>query len=532
MSSPRILLAEDNSDHQALLSLAISDACPDARILVVASPGAFLSAVRASAYDAVVLDYNLALGRADRLILEAGDALDGVPVVVVSSSEDQAVAVSSFRTGVADFMPKSEALVPDRLWARIRSAIERVRLETRERRKSLRRERTLVKLAETDALTGLPNRRAAERWLNASRTRHDRRRQSACVMVDIDHFKSINDRYGHDGGDRVICRLAGIIRSMLGPGDQAVRWGGEEFLILKSSSGHVPTWLWAEGLREAFEGAVIEVGGQQVRATLSAGVSVVPTSELGDQAVTLADHALYLAKDRGRNRVCTWEMVRFDRIAQDVALAAPGDDEALRERFMLQCSRELGPVQLEHLTKHSEAVAVLASRIAQRIRVAPGFQSSVRTAALLHDIGKCLVPESLLSKSGPLSDPERHILRQHAEQGAALAETMGVRAEVVEGIRNHHRRYDSKSEDRLATLPDLASSIIAVADALVTMTSDRPYRPAISTELALLELSRHSGGQFHPVAVEAAGDLCRDPKTRAASEGNGAEHAEQSRRAA
>ena len=512
MSKVRVLLAEDDPNHQDLLQLALTSACPDVEIVLAGDAEAFLRAVSGERFDAVVLDYNLNNQQADALVSEAGAALNGVPVIVVSSCEKQGIAIASFRVGVADFIPKSEAVMGDVLWTRVRGAIYGVRARLNEQRKAARRERALARLAETDALTGLPNRRAADRWLENTRWRQDRREHCACIMVDIDHFKKVNDTLGHDGGDHVLKAVTCVIASMLEAGDMAVRWGGEEFLILRRCP-EGEAWMWANQLRKRLAERPMRFGSSEVAITVSAGLAVVPTRQMSREAVTLADHALYLAKERGRDRVCTWEMVRYERLAQSIVLDNPGDNSDRLESFLRSAGSDLGPVQSEHMVEHSRAVAGVASRIAERMNLSPAYRATVRAAALMHDVGKCVIPEAILGKEGPLDDQEWQVMRRHAEEGAAIAEALGMPMEVVGGVREHHARYDSRPEHCPPTLSELSASIVAVADALVTMTSTRPYRAAMSTAGAFRELFRNSGSQFHPVAVEAAREVWREGRT-------------------
>lgn len=518
MCSLRVLLAEDDSDHQELLLLALGGADEPPQVTVASTPSQFLEALADGTFDAVVLDYNLCDRKADCLIREAGALLAGTPVIVVSSNQAQHAAIASFREGVADFLPKSEAIVASTLLRRIETAVEVERRRRAERRGAVRRRKELLKLAETDPLTGLANRRAADRWFAGQRWRKDRRRLCACAMIDIDNFKSINDTLGHPTGDRVLRSVAEAVSSALRPGDVAVRWGGEEFLVISPAPENgSDAWRWAEALRRTVRERCAAAAGVAIPVTVSIGLATLPTAELTIDAVTLADHALYLAKERGRDRVCTWEMVKFERLAMTIGADAGDAAECRLGAFLRQSARDLGPVQIEHLVAHSRAVAGLATRIGQGMNLSPRCLEQIRVSALMHDLGKCVIPESLLGKPGSLDEDEWAMMHQHADEGASLAEALGFDGDIVEGIRDHHRRYDARPEHWPATTAELTTSIVAVADALVTMTSERPYRSAMSTTMALAELRRHSGTQFHPVAVQAAGEVWREARPREAA---------------
>jgi diguanylate cyclase (GGDEF)-like protein len=156
-------------------------------------------------------------------------------------------------------------------------------------------------LATTDPLTGLPNRRALDECLEAALAAAHRHAEPVSVaLIDVDHFKRINDRHGHAGGDRVLVQLGHRLAAELRAGDRLGRWGGEEFLLV---SGHTPlpaALELAERLRASVAG--FEFGhGEPV--TVSIGVAQVRQDDNAASLLERADQALYHAKDAGRNRV-------------------------------------------------------------------------------------------------------------------------------------------------------------------------------------------------------------------------------------
>jgi len=159
--------------------------------------------------------------------------------------------------------------------------------------------------AMTDPLTGLLNRRAfladAETLLQQQIARD---RPIAVLLIDLDHFKSINDRFGHAVGDKVLQIFAKTMRAGLRQTDLVGRLGGEEFTVVLADASIDNAYLVADRLRKAFAAAAAVVDGETVHATASIGVSVIvdPRQDLA-KLITLADQALYLAKARGRNRV-------------------------------------------------------------------------------------------------------------------------------------------------------------------------------------------------------------------------------------
>lgn len=503
----RLLIVDDDQDHQGLLMLNVLGAAASAEIAFAGSACEFHKAVREQEFDCIILDFYLGDVRADDLLRESACEIEGTPVIIVSSCREQGVAIASFRQGICDFLPKEQALAGPQLWETISNAIDKGQRHGQERRLASRRERTLRRMAETDPLTSLLNRRGVASWIGSARVRHDRRANTACVMIDIDHFKHINDTYGHAGGDQVLKGLATMLTHCADAADLKVRYGGEEFLVIRQSCDLTETWSWAERFRRTVEAMTFDISDHlpdidgkvrthKVRITISAGVAVSPTSEVGEELITLADHALYLAKDTGRNRVCTWDMVRCRRLAEAIGPQAVGGPEQARRRFLEAVASRLGPVQAEHLTHHCECVADLAGRTARRLNC-PCSPQQVRLAGLLHDIGKCAVPEELLAQNSALRPDQTLLMNVHAEEGAAIAQSLGFDEVVVDAIRHHHRWNLQPSE-----CGD-AADIIAVADALVAMTTDRPYRAALPMAAAVEEIRRQRGVQFEPKAAQA-----------------------------
>lgn len=165
----------------------------------------------------------------------------------------------------------------------------------------------ISRLAETDPLTGLANRRGLFAAINRRASPASPPPRCAILLADIDHFKSLNDTYGHDGGDAVLIGFAERLRNVVRKNDIIARWGGEEFLIvLDQATDEVdPAVAAAERLRRAVAGQPFTVNGAAVTVTASIGVSIVAAGEVGiEPALARADAALYAAKRDGRNRVC------------------------------------------------------------------------------------------------------------------------------------------------------------------------------------------------------------------------------------
>lgn len=167
-------------------------------------------------------------------------------------------------------------------------------------------QRRLEKMASTDELTGLLNRHAFTILLDKLLADYERESTPvSALMCDIDHFKRINDQFGHAMGDQVLARVADLLRAGLRRSDFAVRWGGEEFLLVLKKCDMAEARQIGEKLRQSIEHEVFTVGGQRVPITVSVGISTHEKDRPFERTVSCADEALYMAKREGRNRVET-----------------------------------------------------------------------------------------------------------------------------------------------------------------------------------------------------------------------------------
>lgn len=498
MQTINILLADDDPGHQYLFGRVIADSHANARLAFATSLGEFKRQTSEQEFDCAVLDFNIsACCHANDLIDHLRTVQPDCPVIVISGSDDQQVAVESFRCGGADFVHKDIAVKPGVLWSRIMRAVRRRKRSLAERRIHQRRERRLRRMAETDALTGLANRRAVDS-LFGDDGRHtlDRRGESSVIMVDIDHFKLINDEYGHFAGDRILKEVGALMRRFAAIQDVVARWGGEEFLLIRPRTPLVEAVRWSDELRSEIERTIRCGGDADRKVTASFGVYAVESAELGVVSIERADEALYQAKRRGRNRICLWELCEFESAIPEESGLTP---EMRLDRSLKRLLPHLGPTQRQHMTEHSASVSRAAIQLGERAAMERRALDELRIAGLCHDIGKIAVPESVLAKPGPLDESERFLVDKHTDDGAFLSQRLGAGDGVAEIIRNSHVRFDNTNEK-----PGTAALTLSVADAFVAMTSIRSYHRPYSRDEALEELRRERGRQFDPTAV----DLC------------------------
>ncbi|HEY8074167.1 MAG TPA: diguanylate cyclase, partial [Labilithrix sp.] len=300
-----VLVVEDDQTtrkdilrHLSNLAIVGAQAESAARALVLASE-------KCTTLDCILLDLTLPDGDAWDVIkrLRADPETAAIPVMVVcEKAPDEAEMLKILESGAIDHVTKP--LSGMLLCAKVRAVCDRSRTQ-RELRNKLQ---FALENAAHDPLTGLFNRRYFERRLREE-SAHARRhkRPFAIVMLDLDHFKLVNDTYGHEDGDRVLKHLAEVATQSLREDDLACRFGGEEFVLLLRATGLQAARIVANRLRNQLHAKTIALGDKREpkHITFSAGVAAADERNAfdADDIVGRADAALYRAKRLGRNRV-------------------------------------------------------------------------------------------------------------------------------------------------------------------------------------------------------------------------------------
>jgi diguanylate cyclase (GGDEF)-like protein/PAS domain S-box-containing protein len=345
-----------------------------------------------------------------------------------------------------------------------------------------RAEAQLAYHAYHDALTGLPNRRKLMQDLE-ERLAPDPGDPTLLVVFDLDGFKAYNDAYGHPAGDALLVRLAERLRdAVLGRG-HAYRMGGDEFCVLAALRADGQDALAAAGV------AALTERGEGFEITASHGAAAMPLEAASaSEALGVADQRMYARKGRKRTSA--------GRQATDALL------KALAERN-------------PGLGAHLDDVTGLCEAVGRELGLPDEQMTPLLQAAALHDVGKVAIPDAILDKPGPLDEAEWDFMRTHTLIGERILAEAPALAEAAKIVRSSHERHDGTGyPDGLAgdEIP-LAARIIAVCDSFDAMTSNRPYRTAMSVEGALAELHNCSGTQFHPAVLKAFVRVIRSPLT-------------------
>ncbi len=271
--------------------LEATDGLSGFRMLVEAKP------------DLVLCDLEMPLadGRKFLALRRSRPDLEDVPVIMLTADNDADQKADLLDLGATDYVTKP--FHARELLARVRVHLRICQLTLALRAANER----LGEIADTDALTGLPNRRRFDELLIVEVARAKRYGSPlSLAMVDVDHFKGVNDRFGHDVGDTVLRALGQALGVGVRETDFAARFGGEEFAILMPHTGPVEARVAAERLRRSFHAVVHAAGNDSLSCTVSIGVAAYDASKGVDDGRTLskaADTALYRAKSEGRDRV-------------------------------------------------------------------------------------------------------------------------------------------------------------------------------------------------------------------------------------
>ncbi len=370
--------------------------------------------------------------------------------------------------------------------------------------------------ATVDRLTGVANRQSLLADLFSEVERAARYERALSVaFVDIDHFKAVNDTYGHGFGDVVLRGVAQTIATNLRASDMIGRYGGEEFMLILTETNVEEGAVLAEKLRTLVQRQRYVQDGADIAVTISIGiVGGVGTNLRMESLVRDADAAMYSAKSLGRNQTYIFAEPDDDARVPRAPISAAGRARAIeigqqaRDAATVALTSVLAPLP-HYRGQPSALIASIVTTIARQLQLPDGEIDRLRVAALLHDVGKVAVPEEILEKPSALTSAEWRTVVQHPRIGQVILEQAAALKEAVPIILHHHERYAGHGYPfglRGNEIP-LGARIVAIADAYDAMVHDRPYKRAISHDQAIAELRRHAGTQFDPELVELFCDL-------------------------
>ena len=299
MTAGTVLIADDSIVVRAVVRDSLED--EGYRVIEAVDGLAALEHCRQELPDVLLLDIEMPQFDGYQVLsaLKRDVELKDIPVVFLTSRSRTADVVAGLRGGAHDYLKKPFENVE--LIARVGSAVHVKKLQDQLRQRNA----DLDRMSRTDALTGLYNRRHLDEELLRQQSSSSRQRDPLSVLLlDIDHFKRVNDSYGHPAGDLVLCAFADRLRTELRAGDIAGRWGGEEFLVIMPRTDIDGAFEVAERLRRATAARPITAGDLEISVTVSGGCAF-SRGNPADALLHLADNCLYRAKASGRNKIIT-----------------------------------------------------------------------------------------------------------------------------------------------------------------------------------------------------------------------------------
>ena len=326
--------------------------------------------------------------------------------------------------------------------------------------------------SQHDFLTKLPNRRYLDEKMKSFN--HAMYYPLIISMVDIDGLKLINDTYGHVAGDEVIIKISEVLTKHFQQDGFVARIGGDEFMIISPQKT-------IEAFKLKRDEVLDELSRMRVNdipISLSFGVAVKTTnSDLIEDIIVKAENDMYSKKtlhnQSSRNQVIT---ALFN---------------SLKEKYNEE-------------RVHSDRVSQYCLAMGKKMNLTYSEVLELELAGRMHDIGKITIPDHILKKPGKLTEDEWQVMKSHTTNGYQILRSADKYTRLADYALTHHERWDGKGYPKGLKQEEIPffSRIIGICDAYEAMTSDRPYRKAMSKEYAISELKNCSGLQFDPHLVK------------------------------
>ena len=333
------------------------------------------------------------------------------------------------------------------------------------------RQRKIEFLSMHDVLTGLYNRRYIEKVLPT--VDNSDNHPLTVMYADINGLKLTNDAFGHNMGDRLIIKASEILTESTRVGDIIGRVGGDEFIIIIPKITETEALNIKNRIQEKAASELLE--------------SVVVSLAVGFATKTDTRNSMEDIQKTAENRMYK------DKLRHGKTMRSQTIDTVLKNINNKYDNEQI----------HTERVAQFAEILAREIGLSEKEVMEVKTAGVLHDIGKIMVPPELLNKPERLTQSEFETVKQHPETGYQILKSVDEYAALSEVVLHHHERWDGKGYPHglIGNEIPLGSRIITIADAFEAMTAKRSYQPSKTLKEAVDEVKRCSGTQFDPALV-------------------------------
>lgn len=536
-----LLIVENNPDFLCLLKQALEQEVSIAlNIDNASSASEALQKFKDNPYQLVLVEMDLDDKNGLELIHEALKIKKDVPLVLMVSKRDPSFEQTSDLANYSDLIIKSECQfqdIPNRLKKFFDSAgIDSSPTALRDRRKvsskptSCLRESFPLGRNIQDELTGLYNHGyLQERVQQEFQLAVEKNYSIGCLMIDIDHFSTYNESRGYGAGDKLLKECGRLILNNCRLTDFCARYGGEEFAVLLLEATYENAKAIADRMRDTIAKHLFVSLGDPVSLTVSIGVSSYPGDGQSEKCELLsyAQRALYRSKTGGRNKVMLYKdivpamngelphlKISDDKILEFQKKLSEVSDSA--RRSYLEASKTL-IVALETKDRFTAGHGASCAKYSIQVALAMGLSEEdaevVGHGALLHDIGKLCIPDSILLKPGKLTFSEYETMKQHPYFGYKILKPIKFFQEEAVVVLHHHEWFNGEGYPcRLKgnEIP-LGARIVAVVDSYDTIRiAGGRYKKTMTVEETVNELVACSGNQFDPQVVKAFISVLKD----------------------
>ncbi len=436
--------------------------------------------------------------------IRSDPSLDGTYVVIVSAYDTADRKKELLRAGADDYLRKPYDV--EELLARIRAGLRLNRLQER-----------LQHAALTDGLTELWNHNQFRAQLDREYARARRYGgQVSLMMLDLDHFKAVNDTHGHEVGNQALKLTARLISRSVRETDFVARYGGEEFAVICPETSLSDATVVAERIRTGIRRLPPPAGASNLRLQISIGIATTEDSRVSSvtDLINLGDQALYESKRAGRNRVTRCDELLEGAQPDQIVVA---DVERLRKEIVALAmrSKQLCLQSVWALIQaleardgysawHSRSVTAYTRWLAKAAGGSNHMIETLSNAAMLHDLGKIGLRDELLFQTQPADQGQAAALRQVPLITCKILEPLKIFRTEILIIRHLRERYDGTGWPdglRGGQIP-YGSRLLAITEAFDSLTCDRALRPGHSLDAALDAISAGTNAQFDPQLVD------------------------------
>ncbi len=437
--------------------------------------------------------------------LKSSEETAGIPIIFISTKDESLDKIKGLELGAIDYIAKPFDV--GELRARIGVVLHLIELQEKR-----------LELANTDELTGIYNRRHFFQVFEREVLRAKISATPLSLMLfDIDHFKNVNDTYGHLAGDMILKQMGQVLNENRYPLDVVARYGGEEFIVLLPHMSKEKAIDTAEKMRRTIDEHLWNIGNQEISISVSIGLVSLETIDTTNlkEIVQRADDSLYTAKENGRNQVVVWDNSKttaqpqegyindqYSELQDKVSLLS----QQLKKQAMNTTSAfvEALGVKNPYFAERAQRSKEIALAIAEEMNLSCKLKETLSIAALLHDIGKLGVPDRVLANPEDLEEGDIELLREHSIIGVKILEPVGIFSHELQIIRQHHERFDGNG------YPDglrgkeivIGARILSVANAFEYLAYGEDGLP-LDIDKAISEIQKRSGYDFDPEVVDA-----------------------------